>query len=48
MLQQKADLGKNTLKDMIIGYKTLNEDIIKTIDLIKGIRSSSEEQLAGN
>ncbi|MGJ0340492.1 chemotaxis protein, partial [Aliarcobacter cryaerophilus] len=33
--------------DMIIGYKTLNEDIIKTIDLIKGVESSSKEQLAG-
>ncbi|OQR40971.1 chemotaxis protein [Aliarcobacter cryaerophilus] len=44
---KKADLGKKISEDMIIGYKTLNEDIIKTIDLIKGVESSSKEQLAG-
>ena len=32
---------------MIIGYKALNENILKTIDLIKGVESSSKEQLAG-
>src|SRR5574344_1976976 len=44
---KKADLGKKISEDMIIGYKTLNEDIIKTIDLIKSVESSSKEQLAG-
>ncbi|QNK84383.1 chemotaxis protein [Aliarcobacter cryaerophilus] len=44
---KKADFGKKISEDMIIGYKTLNEDIIKTIDLIKGVESSSKEQLAG-
>ena len=44
---KKADLGKKISEDMIIGYKILNEDIIKTIDLIKGVESSSKEQLAG-
>ena len=44
---KKADLGKKISEDMISGYKTLNEDIIKTIDLIKGVESSSKEQLAG-
>ena len=44
---KKADLGKKISEDMISGYKTLNEDIIKTIDLIKGVEFSSKEQLAG-
>ena len=44
---KKADLGKKISEDKISGYKTLNEDIIKTIDLIKGVESSSKEQLAG-
>ena len=44
---KKADLGKKISEDMISGYKTLNEDIIKTIDLIKCVESSSKEQLAG-
>ena len=44
---KKADLGKKISEDMISGYKTINEDIIKTIDLIKGVESSSKEQLAG-
>jgi len=32
---------------MIVGYKELNETILKTIDLIKDIENSSKEQLAG-
>ncbi|PRM87728.1 chemotaxis protein [Aliarcobacter cryaerophilus] len=44
---KKADLGKKISEDMISGYKTLNEDIIQTINLIKGVESSSKEQLAG-
>src|SRR5574344_729166 len=35
---KKADLGKKISEDMIIGYKTLNEDIIKTI--LKKVESS--------
>ncbi|MGE0051552.1 MAG: methyl-accepting chemotaxis protein [Arcobacter sp.] len=44
---QKADQGKKISEDMITGYKTLNESIIQTIELIKGVESSSKEQLAG-
>ncbi|AYJ79822.1 methyl-accepting chemotaxis protein [Aliarcobacter cryaerophilus] len=44
---KKADLGKKISEDMISGYKTLNENIIQTITLIKGVESSSKEQLAG-
>ncbi|RXJ83965.1 methyl-accepting chemotaxis protein [Arcobacter cloacae] len=44
---KKADQGKKISEDMISGYKALNEDIIQTIDLIKGVESSSKEQLAG-
>ena len=44
---KKADQGKKISEDMISGYKTLNENIIQTIDLIKGVESSSKEQLAG-
>ena len=44
---KKADQGKKISEDMISGYKALNENILKTIDLIKGVESSSKEQLAG-
>ena len=44
---QKADQGKKISEDMISGYKALNENIIQTIELIKGVESSSKEQLAG-
>ncbi len=44
---KKADQGKRISEDMISGYKALNESIIQTIDLIKGVESSSKEQLAG-
>ncbi|MFY9089969.1 methyl-accepting chemotaxis protein [Arcobacter aquimarinus] len=44
---KKADQGKKISEDMISGYKALNEDIIQTIDLIKGVESSSKEQLSG-
>ncbi len=43
----KADEGKKISDDMIIGYKTLNENINKTIELIKSIEFSSKEQLTG-
>ena len=32
---------------MISGYKMLNENISQTIELIKGVETSSKEQLAG-
>ena len=44
---KKADQGKRISEDMISGYKMLNENISQTIDLIKGVESSSKEQLAG-
>jgi methyl-accepting chemotaxis protein len=44
---KKADQGKRISEDMISGYKVLNENINKTIELIKGVESSSKEQLAG-
>src|SRR5574344_977081 len=44
---QKADQGKKISEDMISGYKALNENIIQTIELIKGVESSSKEQLLG-
>ena len=40
----KANDGKNVSTDMIEGYKTLNESIEKTIDLIKKVAESSKEQ----
>ena len=44
---KKADQGKKISEDMIHGYKDLNENITKTIDLIKDVESSSKEQLSG-
>ncbi len=44
---RKADQGKKISDDMISGYKDLNENITKTIDLIKDVESSSKEQLSG-
>jgi methyl-accepting chemotaxis protein len=44
---KKADEGKKISEDMIHDYKTLNENINKTIELIKGVESSSKEQLSG-
>ncbi|UTJ07708.1 methyl-accepting chemotaxis protein [Arcobacter roscoffensis] len=43
----KADEGKKISDEMITGYKELNEDINKTIDLIKNVEASSKEQLSG-
>ena len=43
----KADEGKKISDEMISGYKELNEDINKTIDLIKNVEASSKEQLSG-
>jgi len=44
---EKASEGKNTSEKMISGYSELNENITKTINLIKDIESSSKEQLTG-
>ena len=43
----KADEGKKISDEMISGYKELNVDINKTIDLIKNVEASSKEQLSG-
>ncbi len=44
---KKADQGKKISEDMISGYKTLNENIQQTINLISDIEKSSKEQLNG-
>jgi methyl-accepting chemotaxis protein len=43
----KANEGKNIAGNMISGYKELNENIVKTINLIEDIEMSSKEQLMG-
>ena len=43
----KANDGKNIADKMILGYNNLNENISKTLNLIKDIESSSKEQLLG-
>ena len=43
----KANDGKEIAKNMINGYKQLNENISKTINLISDIEMSSKEQLSG-
>jgi len=43
----KANSGKNIADEMIKGYTNLNENIAKTLDLIKDVESSSKEQLEG-
>ncbi len=43
----KASEGKQIASSMIEGYSSLNENIIKTIDLIKDVETSSKEQRAG-
>jgi methyl-accepting chemotaxis protein len=44
---QKANHGKNIAGNMIVGYKKLNENIAKTINLISDIENASKEQLSG-
>ncbi|RXJ68558.1 chemotaxis protein [Halarcobacter ebronensis] len=44
---EKANLGKNIANDMISGYHVLNENIIKTSELIKNVEETSKEQLTG-
>ncbi|WP_419188586.1 methyl-accepting chemotaxis protein [Candidatus Marinarcus aquaticus] len=43
----KANHGKSMAGNMIEGYKTLNDNIMKTIGLISDIENASKEQLAG-
>ena len=43
----KANQGKEIAIHMINGYKQLNEDVSKTINLIQDIEMSSKEQLLG-
>jgi methyl-accepting chemotaxis protein len=43
----KANGGKQIANNMIVGYKELNQSILKTIDLIKNVEHSSKEQLSG-
>jgi methyl-accepting chemotaxis protein len=43
----KANYGKQIAGNMIVGYKKLNENIAKTINLISDIENASKEQLLG-
>ena len=43
----KADEGKTIASKMIHGYTSLNENVSKTMDLIKDVEGASKEQLAG-
>ncbi len=43
----KANNGKKISDEMISGYTALNENITKTIDLIKDVEMASKEQLTG-
>mgnify|MGYP001132005993 CR=1 FL=1 len=43
----KANDGKAISDKMISGYVSLNQNITKTLDLIKGVESSSKEQQMG-
>ena len=43
----KANNGKNIANEMIQGYHHLNENISKTLDLIKDVEMASKEQLVG-
>ncbi|MGB5867964.1 MAG: methyl-accepting chemotaxis protein [Arcobacteraceae bacterium] len=44
---QKANMGKKIANKMIDGYSGLNNNITKTIDLIKDVEIASNEQLKG-
>ena len=43
----KANGGKKISQEMIKGYAALNENISKTIELIKNVENASKEQLKG-
>jgi methyl-accepting chemotaxis protein len=44
---QKANHGKVIADEMIHGYQTLNENINKTLELIKDVEMASKEQSSG-
>ncbi len=44
---KKANEGKSIATNMITGYKTLNNDITRTIELISEVEGASKEQLSG-
>ena len=44
---KKANEGKDIANEMIQGYKSLNDSIISTINLISDVEMSSKEQLSG-
>ena len=43
----KANVGKEISKNMLTGYKSLNKDIEKTLDLIHQVDTASREQQSG-
>lgn len=43
----KANNGKNIANEMIQGYHNLNDNISKTLELIKDVEMASKEQLVG-
>jgi len=44
---QKANMGKTISDDMIAGYKSLNESISETLNLIDDVHNASKEQQVG-
>ncbi len=44
---QKANNGKQISDKMTIGYNTLNDNITRTMEIIKNVELASKEQLAG-
>ena len=44
---QKANNGKQISDKMTIGYNTLNDNISRTMEIIKNVELASKEQLAG-
>jgi methyl-accepting chemotaxis protein len=45
--KNRADQGKIISDDMIEGYTNLNENIVKTLDLIRDVEKSSKSQQTG-
>ncbi|MDD2698550.1 MAG: methyl-accepting chemotaxis protein [Arcobacteraceae bacterium] len=45
--KNKANQGKAIADEMTIGYDALNQNISKTLDLIKDVEMASKEQLSG-
>jgi len=44
---EKANSGKKIADEMISGYSSLNENILKTTEIIKDVEMASKEQLTG-